>query len=70
MIEKDGWELVSTTGSHRKYKHPSKPGQVIIPHPRKDIPKGTANAINKASVIEITPPPKKRLNYEKVCCFV
>ena len=47
MIEKDGWELVNTTGSHHKYKHPSKPGQVIIPHPRKDIPKGTANAIIK-----------------------
>lgn len=46
-IEKDGWELVKTTGSHHKYKHPTKPGQVIIPHPRKDLPKGTAAAILK-----------------------
>ncbi|MFA5613978.1 MAG: type II toxin-antitoxin system HicA family toxin [Methanoculleus sp.] len=28
MIEADGWYLVATRGSHRQYKHPSKPGRV------------------------------------------
>ena len=30
MIEADGWYLMATRGSHRQYKHPSKPGRVTI----------------------------------------
>jgi predicted RNA binding protein YcfA (HicA-like mRNA interferase family) len=30
MIEDDGWFLVETRGSHRQFKHPSKPGRVTI----------------------------------------
>ena len=30
VIEKDGWYLVATRGSHRQYKHASKPGRVTI----------------------------------------
>jgi len=30
LIEADGWYLVTTVGSHRKYKHPLKPGRVTI----------------------------------------
>ena len=30
LIEDDGWLLVATRGSHRQYKHPSKPGRVTI----------------------------------------
>jgi predicted RNA binding protein YcfA (HicA-like mRNA interferase family) len=26
LIEQDGWFLVATRGSHRQYKHPTKPG--------------------------------------------
>lgn len=40
-----GWALVRVTGSHHVYKHPSRPGQVVIPHPRKDIPAGTARTV-------------------------
>jgi predicted RNA binding protein YcfA (HicA-like mRNA interferase family) len=29
-IEHDGWQLVKTAGSHRQYKHPTKPGRVTI----------------------------------------
>ena len=29
-VERDGWYLMSTTGSHRKFRHPTKPGRVII----------------------------------------
>lgn len=45
MIEKDGWSLVRTKGSHHHFKHPIKKGLVTIPHPKKDVPKGTANSI-------------------------
>jgi predicted RNA binding protein YcfA (HicA-like mRNA interferase family) len=30
LIEADGWFLVATRGSHRQYKHPSKPGRVTV----------------------------------------
>ena len=29
-IKKDGWRLVAQNGSHRQYKHPTKPGRVTI----------------------------------------
>jgi len=48
LIEKDGWYLDRTRGSHRHYKHPTKPGIVTIAgHPNVDIPKGTLNSILK-----------------------
>lgn len=47
LIESDGWYLVATRGSHRQYKHPEKEGRVTIPHPKKDLPKGTVNSILK-----------------------
>lgn len=31
IIEADGWCLVAQRGSHRQYKHPTKPGRVTIP---------------------------------------
>ncbi len=34
-------------GSHHIFKHPTRAGLVIIPHPRKDIPPGTARSILK-----------------------
>jgi predicted RNA binding protein YcfA (HicA-like mRNA interferase family) len=46
-LKADGWELVHTVGSHHQFKHPSKPGKVTVPHPKKDLPKGTANSVLK-----------------------
>lgn len=31
LIEADGWYLVGQTGSHRQFKHPTKPGRVTVP---------------------------------------
>ncbi len=28
ILEADGWYLVKTRGSHRQFKHPTKPGKV------------------------------------------
>lgn len=47
MLEKDGWFLDRMKGSHHQFKHPTKAGVVTLPHPRKNIPKGTANSILK-----------------------
>lgn len=48
LVEDDGWFLVRTRGSHRHFKHPSKPGLVTIAgHPGVDMPKGTLNSVLK-----------------------
>ena len=47
VIEKDGWYEVSVVGSHHHFKHLNKTGKITIPHPRKDLPKGTVQIILK-----------------------
>lgn len=48
MLEKDGWFLVETRGSHRQYKHATKPGRVTVAgHPSDDVAPGTLNSIRK-----------------------
>ena len=53
LIEKDGWFMVSSRGSHRKYKHLIKEGVVIVPFHNFDIPKGTLNSILKQADIKV-----------------
>jgi predicted RNA binding protein YcfA (HicA-like mRNA interferase family) len=48
LIEEDGWFLVATRGSHRQYKHATKPGRVTIAgKPSDDLAPGTLNSILK-----------------------
>ena len=48
LIEGDGWCEVATRGSHRQFKHPTKPGRVTIAgHPSDDVAPGTYNSILK-----------------------
>lgn len=42
-LEADGFVLVSVRGSHHKYRRETR--TVILPHPRRDIPIGTARSI-------------------------
>lgn len=52
LIEKDGWVLIRQTGSHRVYRHPQKPGTVIVPaHGAKELKKGTEMSIRKQAGI-------------------
>jgi predicted RNA binding protein YcfA (HicA-like mRNA interferase family) len=37
----EGWFLAGGKGDHEKFKHLSKSGHVVVPHPRKDIAIGT-----------------------------
>lgn len=47
-IERDGWHLVATKGSHRQYRHSVKPGKVTIAgRLSKDLAPGTWNSILK-----------------------
>jgi predicted RNA binding protein YcfA (HicA-like mRNA interferase family) len=48
LIEKDGWVLVRTRGSHRHFHHPVKPGTVTIAGKESvDMPVGTFNSVLK-----------------------
>ncbi|WDF66624.1 type II toxin-antitoxin system HicA family toxin [Flavobacterium sp. KACC 22763] len=47
ILRTNGWELSRTNGSHHIFKRPGEKGIVVVPHPRKDIPKGTLNSILK-----------------------
>lgn len=46
-LKANGWVLVHTVGSHHQFKHPTKPGKVTVPHPKKDLPVGTVKSIRK-----------------------
>jgi len=53
LIEADGWYLVATKGSHRQYKHPTKPGRVTIAgHPGDDLAPGSLNSILKQAQLK------------------
>ncbi len=48
MLEEDGWMLARTKGSHRQFRHPTKPGTVTVAgKPSVDVPPGTLNNIFK-----------------------
>ena len=51
LLQADGWELVRTKGSHQQCKHPVRPGLVTVPHPKRDLPVGTVQAILKQAGI-------------------
>jgi predicted RNA binding protein YcfA (HicA-like mRNA interferase family) len=45
MLKADGWKLDRVKGSHHVFVHDSKPGIVVVPHPKKDLPTGTLRSI-------------------------
>jgi len=48
LLRDDGWYLVVTEGSHRQFKHLTKPGRMTVPgKPNDDLPHGTLNSILK-----------------------
>lgn len=48
-----GWYEVHQVGSHKQFKHASRPGRVTVPHPKQDLPVGTVRAILKAAGIDV-----------------
>ena len=48
MLEDDGWSVVRQRGSHRQFKHASKPGLVTVAgKPGDDLAPGTLNSVLK-----------------------
>ena len=48
LLQQDGWVQVAQKGSHRQFKHASKPGRVTVPGKLSDdLSVGTQNSILK-----------------------
>ena len=52
LVEREVWVLRRVRGSHHQFKHPTKPGLVTIPHPKKDMPQGTVKNILRQAGID------------------
>ena len=53
VIERDGWYLDRTRGSHRQYKHPVRPGLVTVAgKPGDDLATGTLKSIWRQAGLE------------------
>jgi predicted RNA binding protein YcfA (HicA-like mRNA interferase family) len=52
MLQDDGWRPVVTKGSHRQFKHPTKPGRVTVSGQLgDDMPKGTLASVKRQAGI-------------------
>jgi predicted RNA binding protein YcfA (HicA-like mRNA interferase family) len=52
-LKADGWFEVAQAGSHKQFKHGTKPGRVTVPSPSKDVPLGTLRSIEKQAGIKL-----------------
>jgi predicted RNA binding protein YcfA (HicA-like mRNA interferase family) len=53
LLEKNGWELVRCTGDYHMFRHLTKKGIVTVPHPEKELKKGTLKSILKQAQITL-----------------
>jgi len=53
LLERDGWYLQETRGSHRQFKHPVKAGRVTVAgKAADDLAPGTLNSILKQAQLK------------------
>jgi predicted RNA binding protein YcfA (HicA-like mRNA interferase family) len=53
MIQEDGWLMVRTKGSHRQFKHKTKPGLVTIAGKTSaELAPGTLNSVLKQAGLQ------------------
>ena len=52
-IEAAGWHHVATKGDHWQFRHPTRPGRVKVPHPKRDLPIGTLRSIEKQAGVKL-----------------
>jgi predicted RNA binding protein YcfA (HicA-like mRNA interferase family) len=54
LLEADGWTLVSMEGSHRQFKHATKPGRVTVSGSLgDDMPKGTLASVKRQAGLKV-----------------
>jgi len=47
-----GWGRDRIRGSHQVFKHPCRPGHIVVPHPKKDPGVGLIAAIKKQAGLD------------------
>ena len=52
LLEKDGWVLRGSKGSHHVFNHPSKAGHITVPHPKKDLEVGLVQKLLKQAGVK------------------
>lgn len=53
MLEKDGWRLDRQVGSHRQFRHPTKPGTVTVAgNLGADLKPGTLASVLRQAAID------------------
>jgi predicted RNA binding protein YcfA (HicA-like mRNA interferase family) len=52
-LKRAGWSEARVKGSHHHFRHPTKPGIVTVPHPKKDMPIGTLASIERQAGIRL-----------------
>jgi predicted RNA binding protein YcfA (HicA-like mRNA interferase family) len=53
LLVAGGWVLVRVKGSHHHFKHATKTGLVTVPHPKRELPRGTVASIEKQSGVKL-----------------
>lgn len=54
VLANNGWAQVAQKGSHRQFKHPTKPGKVTVPGKLSDdLPRGTFKSILRQAGLEV-----------------
>lgn len=51
-LKRAGWYEHRVVGSHHILKHPTRPGHLTVPHPKKDLGKGLVHKIRKQAGLE------------------
>ena len=55
-LMEDGWVETRGRGSHRNFRHPTKPGKVTVPfHGNRDLPIGTIRSIERQAGLDLLP---------------
>lgn len=52
-LVQNGWFEVAQVGSHKQFKHPTIPGRVTVPYPKKEVPVGTIKSIEKQAGLKL-----------------
>ncbi len=52
-LEANGWRQVRRRGSHVQFKKSGVAALVTVPHPRKDLKRGTLKSIERASGVRL-----------------
>ena len=53
-IEAAGWFEVRQSGSHKQFRHSTRPGTVTVPHPKAELAIGALKSIERQSGVKLS----------------